>query len=413
MPTPNSPHPPSAVVLVIDQITATMLGPYGNTQYDTPNFNRLAARSLLYDFAFANSSDLISAYDHFWQPSNKTLPDQTGLPSFVSQSGVESVLVTDEPDIAEHKLAEFDRVISFQQSSTNKPSESPAETQLAGFFAQATAILTDLTPGSFCWLHSRGLRGAWDAPYTYRNRQADEDDPDPPTFVESPSMWLDPATVDPDDLLGIQQAANGQIVMLDEFLGVFMDLMDSQPSWSSTLFCLAAPRGCALGEHGLVGTGAQLYNESVQVPLLVCAPESETEKSRGVSLSAIRTGKLVQVNLLSNLVTEWLTKEDDFLSARLATVGGVLPEKKTEYILITSNEQESLQTHAWKLIRSKMGGVQLFAKPDDRCDVNDVSDRCPDIVRNMLVLMEHLLEHGSISGTRQVDLSDDLAFGVG
>ena len=71
-----------------------------------------------------------------------------------------------------------------------------------------------------------------------------------------------------------------------------------------------------------------------------------------------------------------------------------------------------MQTHAWKLIRSKMGGVQLFAKPDDRCDVNDVSDRCPDIVRNMLVLMEHLLERESNRDCR-VDLSDELAFGIG
>jgi hypothetical protein len=407
-----SSHPPSAVVLIIDQITATMLGPYGNTQYDTPNFNRLAARSLLYDFAFANSSDLISAYHHFWQPSFKTHPDESSLPAILSHAGIESVLVTDESGIAEHQLAEFDRVISLQQSPADKAAESAAETQLAGFFAQATATLTELTPGTFCWLHSRGLRGAWDAPYSYRIHHAEDDDPDPPTFVESPSKWLDPAVVDPDELLGIQQAASGQIVLLDEFLGVFMDLMDSQPSWRSTLFCLAAPRGCALGEHGLVGTGAQLFNESVQVPLLICAPES-VAKTKGISLAAIRSSKLVQVNLLTKLVTDWLTEELDFLQTRLAAVGSVLPEKKTEYILITSNEQESLQTHAWKLIRSKMGGVQLFAKPDDRCDVNDVSDRCPDTVRKMLVLMEHLLEHESVSGDCRVDLSDDLAFGVG
>ncbi len=82
-----SSHSPSAVVLIVDQITATMLGPYGNTQYDTPNFNRLAARSLLYDFAFANSSDLISAYHHFWQPSFKTHPDEPSLPAILSHAG--------------------------------------------------------------------------------------------------------------------------------------------------------------------------------------------------------------------------------------------------------------------------------------------------------------------------------------
>ncbi len=411
MPSPPTSYPPSAIVLVIDQLTASMLGPYGNTHHDTPNFNRLAARALTFDFAFANSCQLVTAYEKFWQTA--AMPDHESLPAALSAAGIESVLVTDEECVAEHALAEFDRVISLQQAEVNQAAISPAETQLAGFFAQAAATLADLTPGTLCWFHSRGLRGAWDAPYPYRTRYADSDDPDPPDFVLSPSRWLDPADADPDKLLGLQQAATGQIILLDKFLGVLLDLIDSHPCRDSTLFCLAAPRGCALGEHGLVGAGDQLFNESVQVPLLVCLPENEIASSERVSTKAIRSGKLVQVNLLTKVVEDWLTKAPDLERELFDVRGAVTPEKRNEYVLITSNEQESLQTHAWKLIRSKMGGVQLFAKPDDRCDVNDVSDRCPDIVRNLLVLMEHLLEHEPAEGVQPVELTDDLAFGIG
>ena len=39
----------NAVVLVIDRLGADLLGAYGSTLFETPNFNRLAAQSLLFD----------------------------------------------------------------------------------------------------------------------------------------------------------------------------------------------------------------------------------------------------------------------------------------------------------------------------------------------------------------------------
>ena len=38
--------PANAVVLVVDGLGAAMLGAYGNTWFETPNLDRLAARSL-------------------------------------------------------------------------------------------------------------------------------------------------------------------------------------------------------------------------------------------------------------------------------------------------------------------------------------------------------------------------------
>jgi len=51
-------HRKNALVLVIDRLGAAYLGPYGNTWIDTPNWNRLAAESFLFDFALADSPRL-------------------------------------------------------------------------------------------------------------------------------------------------------------------------------------------------------------------------------------------------------------------------------------------------------------------------------------------------------------------
>ena len=400
------PTPVNVVVLVVDQITAGMLGPYGNTVCETMNFNRLAARSLVFDFAFANSPDLNVAYQAFWKTHDTIQPAGGNLPGFLAAAGFDTVLITDETSLSDHELAEFDRIIAFEQPDVQTSANSAAETQLAIFFAQATSLLTEMEAGSLYWLHSRGLRGAWDAPYFHRTQLADSEDPDPPAFVASPSMWLDPQTVDPDELLGLQTAAAAQVQLLDEFLGVLLDLMDSQPIWQNTLFCLAAPRGCALGEHGLVGAGAQLFNESVQIPLMACLP------GLNHSLRAMRSGNLVQANLMSEIIQAWFASDRHQFEERLVSKANVAPDRRTECILISSNEQDSLQTHAWKLIRSKMGGVQLFAKPDDRYEVNNVSDRCPEIVAKLVLLLDHLLETKTASGKLQLELPDDLAFGL-
>ncbi len=410
---------PSAVILVIDQLSAAMLGPYGNTMIETSNFNRLAAQSLLFDFAFVNSMDLVEGYDALWTTKpvldwqfdnlidchaldsgrNAAEPIEHeelataggGSPSLIERfaaGGVATVLITDDPIVAEHAKANFDRVIVVPQVVASRSARRSSATQLATFFAQATAwIAGALEPGQICWLHSRGLSGAWDAPYDWRQQFAGEDDPDPPTFVEPPAEWIDPSVLDPDRLLGWQQAAAAQVLLIDECLGVLLDELDSSPIASALLFGITSTRGCGLGEHGLVGVGLQLYEESVHVPLLVRLPDLAGHRGRRVG----RSGALMQIDELSELLTTWLLRDPTALQEMLDPIDQVLPGRNNECVVISSNEQESLQTHAWKLIRSKMGGVQLYAKPDDRCEVNNIGDRCPEVVEKMLLALDRRL----------------------
>ena len=311
------------------------------------------------------------------------------------------MLLTDEVNLVDHPAAQFDRIVPITSVPTERAATTTMETQLGNFFAQASTMLSELEPGSLLWLHSRGLAGDWDAPYDYRVRLADDEDPAPPTFVKSPATWIDPKTADPDELLGFQQAMAAQVFLIDELLGVFLDVLKSLPIWQSTLLCVASPRGCGLGEHGLVGPGDQLFSESIQVPLMIRIPGQN-------AWQAARTSRLIPVGQLSQILNNWFTLEQESFSQELARFAPVLPNKLQECILLTSEEQESIQTHAWKLIRSKMGGVQLFAKPDDRSEVNDVSDRCPDIVRKLITLMEVLQKNDPGRTLHHVELSTEL-----
>lgn len=393
---------PYAAVLMIDQLSAPMIGPYGNTVVETPNLNRLAAQSGLHDFAFANAVRLDAAYDAISGVKAKR-GDRHHPVEFFSQRGLPTTLVSDEARVLDHSFADaFDRVIPIGEIRSTRPhgkaAAKAADTQLANFFAQATAVIAELEPEGLCWMHSRGLSGSWDAPYAYRLHLCDDDDPAPPDFTDAPSQWIDPATVDPDFLLGFQQAAGAQVRLLDELLGIFLEQIDRV---GVDLFCLSAPRGCPLGEHGLIGEGDQLYNESIHVPLMIRWPDH-------YGLSAARTSTFVQTDWIGRAMSQVSRESEPDPLAR--EMGVLVPDKRRDMVWLSSSEQEALQTHAWKIVRSKMGGTQLYSKPDDRWEVNDVSDRCPDIVEKMSQTLDLLLSEAGLRDDFQ--LSPALAFGL-
>ena len=58
-----------AIVLSLDRLSPSFLGPYGNTWLETPAFNQLADESLLAQQMLADSPDLELLFQSFWTVS--------------------------------------------------------------------------------------------------------------------------------------------------------------------------------------------------------------------------------------------------------------------------------------------------------------------------------------------------------
>src|SRR5437868_6418435 len=96
--------PRSAVVLVIDRLGAGWLGPYGNTWLETPNFNRLAAESVLCETVIAGSPDLAANYRAVWTGQHAlepAMPGRATLPALASLAAATSLLISDDQELAE------------------------------------------------------------------------------------------------------------------------------------------------------------------------------------------------------------------------------------------------------------------------------------------------------------------------
>jgi arylsulfatase A-like enzyme len=398
----------SAVVVVVDRLGAGFLGPYGNTWLDTPHWNRLASESLLVETALADSADLGDAYRALWRGLHRLEPILEGekpLAELAAAAGYETLLVSDNPAVIDYRDANaFATQVQIDTDhdavgASTADDEALTDTQLGRLFAEAIGRVGELRSPALVWVHARGLSGPWDAPYAMRRRFADDEDPDPPDFVDPPRYDIAEGA-DPDELLGVVQAYAGQVTLVDAWLGALLEAIDSaamtdantgDTSASETLVIVTSPRGYPLGEHGRVGPHDDpahdaLYGELLQVPLLVRRP--------GGALS--RTQRFGQLGDVAQTVADWLGL-DMQSSGRMADSLLALaePEESTHELkprqiaLAVCANQRMVRTPAWMWRESNLASAghesqhELFAKPDDRWEANEVASRCREVVEQL------------------------------
>ena len=370
----------SAICLVTDRLSAGFLGAYGNTWINTPCFDQLAFESMLVDQAYLSGTVRDNFYDAVLLGQHPlTSKLRPPLPSLLADAGVETLLVTDEPELLTTGRAEaFGGCVSVEVHDEAVVEQE--QTSLGTFFATASECIAQLKQPTLVWLHSRGMAAAWDAPYALREAYADEEDPPPPSGSEVPSFAIADEH-DPDELLCLTQAYAGQVSLWDACLGALMETINQSMVGRSALVSVMSQQGFPLGEHGQVGrrvgdASAELYNETLHLPWLIRAP--------GGSASALRSSALVQpVDIYDMLLGWWAIAPDEvandgFLDSGLSAALRDSPRKSREFILCRcDNGRWAIRTPAW-FMRNTGGdepGVELYAKPDDRWEVNDVAGR--------------------------------------
>ncbi len=209
------------------------------------------------------------------------------LAALVAERGVESCLVTDEPRVAKHSLAErFGQRVLLESFEPRGAALDVADVAMARVFAAAAEWIESARAPFLLWVHAQGMAAGWDAPYELRASMADEEDPPPPRFIAPPDLTLAKG-YDPDELLGVTQAYCGQIAALDACLGLLRESLAESPHHGSTLFTLLSSRGFPLGEHGRVGgENAPLYGELVSIPWFLRLPDGAGSLGRGGAIVA-------------------------------------------------------------------------------------------------------------------------------
>lgn len=399
----------NAICLVIDRLHVGYLGCYGNAWVRTPTFDRLAAEGFIFDQALTDSPRLEDVCESYWSGVHglwrRAGRELRSLPRELAAAGIATTLVTDDARLASHPRSDnFAALANLAEALPTLAAEDVEQTQTARLFAAACAAL-DAAREPFClWLHAGGVDHAWDAPREFRDLYAEEDEPVPPDFVAVPRQLL-ADDHDPDERWGICQAYAAQVSLIDLCLSGLLEWLTANPAGRETLLVVTAPRGFPLGEHGRIGDWDEaLHAELVHVPLLIRFPDQQGASGRSSAL-------VQPADVFATLL--------DWFGLREVQGGGsgrsLLPLVDNEEAVlrdracaVAGNGERGIRTPAWYLrVRHSdegrtnahdggtsfkpgadglsssdlsLGEAQLYKKPDDMWEVNDVANRCADVV---------------------------------
>jgi hypothetical protein len=181
-------------------------------------------------------------------------------------------------------------------------------------------------------------------------------------------------------LLRLQRTYAAAVSRLDRQLGELLEELRRHDLYDSWMIIVTADRGFPLGEHGLVGASRPwLHEELVHIPLIIRLPHG--------AAGGARIGALTQpVDLMPTLLEAFdLTSLDCHGSSLLPLIRGE-QERIRDYacsgLKIGGELEYSLRTLDWAFLlpqETGSGGLhpplrnpQLYVKPDDRWEVNNV-----------------------------------------
>ncbi|MCG8449108.1 MAG: sulfatase-like hydrolase/transferase [Pirellulales bacterium] len=394
-----------AICLVVDGLRAAALGAYGNTSFPTPHLDALASQSVVVDWLWADSPLLPNFYRSVWQGLHAMrsgpVPPRSSIPQVLNSAGVRQWLVTDDSWLIERSTElPFDKTLLLE-THAEQPAATIAETAIAQLCSETVLQLNEWyeglseeDSGSLLWLHTRGLMGPWDAPTALRKELLEVDDPEPLELVKAPELLRD--IEDPDVLHAYRVAYAAQVSVLDACVGAFCDAIAERFAVGETLVMLIGSQGWTLGEHGAIGSDCtELFGERLHLPWLlhVC----------GRSEPLQRHPALAQPADVGATLLDWFGQQfpqaDDGQSILPMLAGRQCTGRQIAVTQGLAGEQV-LRTPSWQLRKTAASdsvpvATELYVKPDDRWECNDVASRCAEVVVGLCEEMDRFAELAS------------------
>ncbi|MGQ0833081.1 MAG: sulfatase [Microthrixaceae bacterium] len=315
--------PRDVVVVLLDSLNRHLLGCYGGAEFDTPNLDRLAARSMRFTNHHAGSLPcmparhdlLVGALDFPWRPWGSIEVWEDSITRLLRRdAGISTMLVSDHPHLFESggenyhvDFGAWDYLRGHEDDPwRTRPDPSWLGTPAMPVRAAPWERAYDVSrtwfrdeadfPGprtmvaAASWL-AQELDAAR-APHERALLVVDEFDPHEPFDVPEP--WA--SLYDPDwegerliwppyardaDAAGLTERESrhlraqygAKLAMIDHWLGRILDVIDDHDAWSTTAVILCTDHGHYLGERGTWGKPAvPVHPEMGHLPLLVAWP---------------------------------------------------------------------------------------------------------------------------------------------
>jgi arylsulfatase A-like enzyme len=325
------------VYVLFDSLNRHALGCYGGMGVATPNFDRLAARSAVFDNAYVGSLPCIPArrdlhtgrLSFLHRPWGPLEPFDNSFPELLRDRGVYSHLITDHYHYFEDGGAGFhgrysswefirgqekDKWLGVAKPDVDRFRRNYHPLVFNGQTGPNSNLPYVLSRDVISAEHQFPLVQCFDAALEFLGRNKDADDwvlhlecfdPHEPFFAanrfrdglssgyQGPVLdWPPYGRMDLSGPEGDELRANyGALLrMCDEYLGRLLDYFDHNDLWSDTALIVTTDHGLLLGEHEYWGKNRPpFFNEVTHIPLFVHDPRQPSADGRRRSALAQTT----------------------------------------------------------------------------------------------------------------------------
>ena len=293
-----------AVMIMYDSMKKRFLSPYGDTETITPNFQRLARHTVMFDTFYAGSLPCMPARRELhtgrlnflhrsWSPFE---PFDESMPAILKENGIWSHLVTDhchyweigganywtnyssfefirgqEGDAWKAAPQEHDGPLRpREQDPVNRRyMQEESETCHVRSFEKGMEFLQEHADkdGWFLQIEYYDPHEPYFAPEKYRKMYGEN------TKLDDWPEYRPYGEEEQDKVDGFIRNYRALVTMCDAYLGKVLDFFDEQDLWKDTMLIVNTDHGFMLGEKGFVGKNyPPVYDEIANIPFFLHDP---------------------------------------------------------------------------------------------------------------------------------------------
>jgi arylsulfatase A-like enzyme len=311
----------NVIFIVNDSLRMDHLGCYGNKWIQTPNIDKLAAESAVFDYFYPEGLPTLPTRTTFftgrftfpfrgWQ---RLEPTDILLAELLWNKGITSALITDVFHLHKPSMA-FGRGFDFVQHIRGHEvdpwivdesikvdvdkyykgdgKDKTVRAQLIQYLRnthwwkdEADTFVARCVKAAIRWLDAQPIKNnlflcldcfdphePWDPPPPYNRMYTD------PGYTGKDIIYPIPGKVAgylaPEELNHIFKLYAGKVTLCDKWIGVLLDKIKEMGLYDNSLIIYTTDHGEPFGEHGIIRkSDPLLYDELVRIPLIIRHPE--------------------------------------------------------------------------------------------------------------------------------------------
>ena len=384
------------LVLILRGFHLGYLGCYGNSWIDTPHLDSLSSEGVVFDHHYVDCPSLAGARRawrtgryHFPSLEPKpalALSDAQDLLSVLRGSNIPAILISDSEILSGNDDEKWHERIPYRLNET----KNDFSTTIGKTVLQAIRKLKSQDHGLVC-VETNFLNPPWfqdESAADYFSEPADEDSSEGPIEpLNNPTIgWVDRS----DDLAfaRLQRTYATMVSQLDGRMGELMEELRGRERDNPMMLVVTTDRGFPLGEHGLTGDYRPwLHEELVHIPLIIHMPKGT---SAGTRIRALTQPVDLMPTLLDAFGCNVLQVDGSSLLPLIRGDQERIREFACSGLRIGNALEWSLRTHDWAFLtpifpeeNDPPRDRQLYVKPDDRRESNNVLQHHPDLAENL------------------------------